>query len=229
VWTLKVYRVERDETLIHGLIDAEAELWDRIETGRPPAPTWGHKRTVDLVKAIQRFASDRVIDLPMAAAAAWAEYERIGREISQAQEVREQLKAKVVFALGDAGAAILPEGDSIIRRKRITRDAYTVEASEYVDVRKVKRPKGLTISEPVSERFQRAHDLLTSLGFTLKAQSDAGSRYYRYFSTEVRVSDHPANEATAAWMLREGVREVRVDNYAINVEEAVMRAAAVSV
>lgn len=146
VWTLKIYRVERNDELIDGLIDAERELWDRIQAGDPPEPTWGHDRTADLVRRMNRFVSDRVIELAGDVAACWDEYERLGQIEREAKKARDEMKARVEFAMGEARAAILPGGTHMIRRNLTRREGYTVEPCEFIDTRKVKVPKGIEVT-----------------------------------------------------------------------------------
>ena len=48
------------------------------------------------------------------------------------------------------------------------------------------------------------HSMLIQAGATLDQTSPSGSRYYTLNGSPVRVSDHPANEATSQWLDRAG-------------------------
>lgn len=68
------------------------------------------------------------------------------------------------------------------------------------------------------ELYSRAEMFLANLGYRLHDESESGSRYFRTFGNvwpTVRVSNHSANTATAAWMERNGVLEIRIDRPAL--------------
>lgn len=49
---IKVYPIERNEDLCHAIIEAAAELCERIVNGDPPEPNWTHPRAREVTKAL---------------------------------------------------------------------------------------------------------------------------------------------------------------------------------
>ncbi len=69
-----------------------------------------------------------------------------------------------------------------------------------------------TLKQPTVDPFAVATEALLRKGASLNVKSDKGSRHFELAGgLLVRVSDHPANEKTAAWMQRREVAEVRID------------------
>lgn len=66
--------------------------------------------------------------------------------------------------------------------------------------------------ERSQERFagevDSIHDAMLKAGWKLNKESESGSRYYSRGNELARVSDHAANEATRAWIDKNGVREI---------------------
>jgi hypothetical protein len=71
------------------------------------------------------------------AIADWLEYESLSRAIKQLEDARELKRARVLHAIGNNYAGILPDG-RMLRRKLITRKEYVVPARSYWDLRAVK-------------------------------------------------------------------------------------------
>ena len=135
---LKTYQVERNDSLIDGLIGAASDLWKRIENGDPPEPTWHHPSTLDLMKDLYRNVDPgKVVSLSDAARDAWAKYEELGKQSKQISDDRDAAKARVLAEIGDAAAGDLADG-RCVRRSVIEKAPYTVTPTPYVDVRAVK-------------------------------------------------------------------------------------------
>lgn len=231
VWTLKIYRVLRNEALIEGLIEAEAELWDRIQSGNPPPPQWGHAATLSLVKEMNKTIGEGRIVLSESAVADWERYRELGRVENEAKKERESLKARVLFEIGDRYAGVLPDG-RMIRRARITSEVKA-HTKDFIDAREVNYDGGpvegvesipaYVADEEIDARFEQVHSLLTEAGFVNYFTSDWNSHYYHSAdeSQRIRVADHPANKATLAWMERNDVASLRVDEIEGGVPNAV--------
>ncbi len=139
--TLGTYKVMRNDTLIKHLIAAALELWERIENGDPPEPNWEHASTVDLLRELHGTINDTRIVLSDEEVDHWSEYERIGKEITIAQDRRDMHKAHILHAIGDHGAGLLHDG-RMVRRKWIEKQPFTVTPKPYIDVRAVKSDAG---------------------------------------------------------------------------------------
>lgn len=135
--TLRLYTIRRHEHLIARMIELETELWQRIVTGDPPAPDFTHPKTPDLIRSLYGVAEGKAIDLPDEAVAAWADYQRLGEEEKRIEAERDALKAKVLYAIGDAAIADLGNGKQLTR-STVNRKEYTCKASSYVTLRERK-------------------------------------------------------------------------------------------
>jgi predicted phage-related endonuclease len=229
-WKLQVYRVERNQPLIDGLIDAAHDLWKLICAGQLPEPTWEHPSTLDLMKDLHRTIDPgKVIVLSEDAVAAVARRTAINKEIKVLETEYDALTAKILSELGDANAGDLGDG-YVMRRKVIQKASYVVSASSYTDMRRVKmktfmeEPTAIPSVVPTPVNVGRRDSIamrLEALGYRLKDESPAGSRYYCALGKpDVRLADHAPNYATESWMAREGVKEIRFDGNDFEVRDA---------
>lgn len=155
---LKAFKVVRNDTLIKLLIAAATELWQRIRDGRPPEPNWEHPSTPQLIKNIHQSIQDARIILTDDEAESWARYASLGDFISEANEERELIKAKIAHEIGDNYAGILADG-RMIRRKLIEKKPYTVTPEPYIELRAVKADSGRIVERVESKSpvtFQKA-------------------------------------------------------------------------
>ena len=138
---LKLFKVMRNDDLIKLLIAAGLELWERIQDGRPPEPNWEHSSTPKLIKAIHGSINDARIELNADEVALWSEYESINEMNKENKSRQDEIKARLLHAIGDNFAGILDDGN-MLRRKVIEKKPYTVTPEPYVDFRKVKADSG---------------------------------------------------------------------------------------
>jgi len=137
----RTYRIERNDSFIEELARAASEFWRRVELRDPPEPSWDHDRTPELVNLLHGTVSDGVIvDLTDTSRDSWAQYEALGQQIREFEKQRSELKARVLHEIGDHSGGDLGDG-RFVRRKVTLRKGYTVEPTEYVDVRAVKLKK----------------------------------------------------------------------------------------
>jgi putative phage-type endonuclease len=138
--TLKRFCVGRHDGVIEGILSAERELWERIQNGDPPPINWSHSRAIELVRELHQAVNSDTVSLSDESVAAWAEYERLGAEIKTADARRDQLKARVLAEIGNAGFGDLGDG-YMIKRSETIRKSYTVAETSFISARKVKAPK----------------------------------------------------------------------------------------
>lgn len=140
--TLKTYQVERNDRLIEGIIEAERELWQRIENRDPPEPNWEHSRTPQLIREMYGIVeAGDAIELSEEAARWWQCRKALMETIRENKEEADVLKSQVMHEIGNAPGGILPGTGKMVRRKEMTRKGYTVEEKYLIDVREVKVPK----------------------------------------------------------------------------------------
>lgn len=117
---LKTFRVLRNDELISLLIAAALELWQRIQNGDPPEPTWTHPSTPKLIREIHGSIQDTRIELTAEEAELWSEYEALGAKQREIKERRDVLQEMIrhVLKRGNHFAGLLPDG-RMVRRKLI--------------------------------------------------------------------------------------------------------------
>lgn len=142
----RIHRVERHEGLIASIVQTEADLWQHVINETEPAPDFGHRSCLQLMQRLYAAPGDEteIIDLDDEHVGEWSEYERLGKEMNALKERRDVCKAKVLHAIGDAAGGVLGDG-RMVRRKLTQRAGYTVEPTEFIDVRAVKVPKGMAV------------------------------------------------------------------------------------
>lgn len=130
----RVYHLERDDKIIESLISIEGEFWEKVMKREPPEPDWRHASTPELLKAIYGVAGGKEVDLAEEEAAFVAAYQEAGEREKQAKAAKDEAKAHLLHAMGDAALGRLSDG-TILTRKEIQRKAYSVEATSFIDFR----------------------------------------------------------------------------------------------
>lgn len=142
--TYRQFQVARDEELIERIVEAEADLWRRIQEGDEPDPDWKHPKTPALVSHLHGLAGGTVT-LTSDATLDWEKYEDLGRRIKELtkplEDERKVLKARVLHEMGDAAVGLLPGGEKQINRTQVaeTDVAYTRKAFVNVRASKVRK------------------------------------------------------------------------------------------
>lgn len=224
--TLRQFKVERNDTFIDGLVEAERELWERIVSGDAPEPNWRHARTPQLIRELFRSVDEgKVIDLSPDACAAWEARQRCKAEAKRLEAEAESFKSLVLYELGDSAAGILECGTRAVRRKRIERSGYEVKPSNYIDVREAKAPNSATVRQQTIKgdtllRLELMASELLSLGAKCCGVSETTiSRYFVFANGQrLRLSDHEPNKKTRGWMEEANVISVRVDGNDFNAQ-----------
>lgn len=150
---LKRFTVLRNDELITLLISAALELWERIQNGDPPPPDWSHPSTPKLIREIHSSIEDARIELSPDETAAWEQYEELGRMVRDTEAHRDELKARVLHAIGGNFAGLLPDG-RMVRRKLIEKEPYTVTPKPYIDARAVKADDGRIVPRETPRRIE---------------------------------------------------------------------------
>lgn len=136
---LAIYPVERNADIDRAIIEAGAKFWSCVETQTPPEIDLNHPAAIDTLKRIYPGTDGEATtgdDLLLA----WSKVERdAAAMITRYEKVQEGAKARILDAMGEAALITMPDG-SKYTRKQITRAAYSVEASEYVQLTYKKAP-----------------------------------------------------------------------------------------
>lgn len=137
--TLRLYQVARNDTLIEGIIAAERELWERIVNRDPPEPNFEHARTAELIRELHGLAEGRTIVLESDVATLWQQQRELAEQIKTLESEREQLRSRVLHAMGDAAIAACPGFEFELTRSIVKEATYTVERKAYIQIRQRKR------------------------------------------------------------------------------------------
>ena len=213
----RVYEVPADAELQEMLIDREAEFWRHVEEGTPPEPL-----NREDVKRRWQISSGAAIRAQQDTVALVKQLSR-AKQLAKAVEERiDELAATIQEEMGEAAELQSPEGKTLATWKNITInprfDLERFKAEQPDLFRQYLKPAApqrrflLAKAANVAANIDTATKRLLSLGGTLRAESESGSRYFDLpGGLRVRLADHDPNEATAAWMQREEVASVRVD------------------
>lgn len=141
---LRCFKILRNEDLIRLMIGAASELWQRIKDGRPPDPNWEHPSTPKLIREMNSTIRDTRILFTQEENQSWAEYVRLGEVIKKAEQQRDQIKARLEYAIGEHFAGVFDDG-RMLRRKEIAGSSGWVERKPRIDVRAVKYDGGAIV------------------------------------------------------------------------------------
>lgn len=133
----RVYTVHRDQRIIDHLIGIESEFWRRVQLKRPPEPDFAHRSTRDLIASLYGVDPEQTVTLGDQEMELVREYEEWGVDMREAGIKRDVAKSQLLYAMGAAGMAYLPDGRRMTR-KTVERKAYSVEATSYTDFRILK-------------------------------------------------------------------------------------------
>ncbi|WP_336597196.1 hypothetical protein [Paraburkholderia bengalensis] len=119
------------------IVEGEHEFWQRVEKHEAPEPDYTHPTMLELLKRMYTGTNGGEVQFDDDL----MHWHRVKQEadamIKQQKAVSDGAKAHLLRAMGDAAIARLPDG-STYKRKEVTRKAYTVESSTYIDFRHTK-------------------------------------------------------------------------------------------
>lgn len=135
----RVYTIGRNQKLIDRLIDEEREFMDRVARRDPPLPDFAHPTTAEILALIEPDEDSDLVLLDEEHAAMVDEFVAMGEQMKERDKRRDEVKARLIHALGNAAVGALPDG-RMVKRSKVDRGAYTVEPCSYITFR-VSQPK----------------------------------------------------------------------------------------
>lgn len=105
----QLHSVHRNDQLIEALIETETKLWERILARDPPPPIFDKPGALDSVRKLFGVGKGRVTLSPEEAALA-REFADVKDQIKQLEERKEELQAKLLYAIGDHECGLFPRG-----------------------------------------------------------------------------------------------------------------------
>jgi len=133
------YRIPYDPEFLPTVLPALEEFWHRVETRTPPEPDWSHPTTLENLQSLYAPVVGKSVALDAEMVQYATEYVQLGAEASAVNARRDEAKARLIAAMGDAELAALPDGRAITRRK-VERKGFTVEPTSYFNF-SIKEPK----------------------------------------------------------------------------------------
>jgi predicted phage-related endonuclease len=137
------YVVPRHAGIIEEVIRICSDFWRKVEDRVPPDPDFTHDSTLGLVKLIYGVKPDAVVKADSEQVAALgmlvAAYQDAAEREGLVKQERDSYKAQLLFAMKEASAMEVGT-EYVLTRKVVSKQAYTVAASEYVDLR-IKKQK----------------------------------------------------------------------------------------
>jgi len=132
---LRVYPLERDREMDDIIVAATHDFWhENILKDVPPEPNWEHRTTNAVLSQLYPGTSGATVEADESILA-WAKVAReASAKASEYEAVANTAKAHMLHFMGEA-AVLKLEGNSVFRRKAVTRKGYTVEDSSYIDAR----------------------------------------------------------------------------------------------
>lgn len=127
----RIVQCERNQSVIDHLIEIEREFMLAVERREPPLPDFQHATISDLLAQLEPEVGS-IVDLDDDAARLAIAYDVIGKQIREAEKLRDKVKARLLFAVGDAETAYLPRGLGKITRKIVDECQYSVTRKAYV-------------------------------------------------------------------------------------------------
>jgi predicted phage-related endonuclease len=128
---LRTYRFERDAEIDEIIIQGASDFWhNHVEKRVEPAKDYSSPGVQELIKKKFNLVSEEVINLPEEFAEVATQWFEAKEDIKHYDNLRKELEAKLLEAIGTAGKALLPNGGFLLR-KRVERKAYQVPASSY--------------------------------------------------------------------------------------------------
>lgn len=131
------FDVERNHKFIAVLVERLAAFWECVESGTPPAVVDGSESTRRALKLLHPKDNGETVALPQSVAIASEHLEIIEGHLKEMEQQRDQCRAKLMAAIGDATYGVLPDG-SMWSWKHSTRKGYTVKESETRTLRRIK-------------------------------------------------------------------------------------------
>jgi predicted phage-related endonuclease len=128
--------VERDEPYISALVEAEAEMWRRIQNADPPDPDTSESSERAL-REIYSQSSGEVIDLGDEADALIATIDEAKATLDAAREIKRSAEARMRALMGAAAIGRTPDGGEVkrvdVRERHV--EAYTAKAYSYLKIK----------------------------------------------------------------------------------------------
>lgn len=132
---LRVYTIERDETVAKFLLESAVEFWQRVQSGNPPALNVDHPSAADTLARLFRNPNATEILQADDQLRAWRDVMvEASAQMKTYEGVRDGAKLHLLAAMRSAGIIDFGDGQ-MFERKFVKRKGYVVADTTYIDSR----------------------------------------------------------------------------------------------
>lgn len=129
--------LERNEDFIKYLFQKLERFWFDHVLPRVPPPADGHQATTEALKRMFPTAEMKFVELPEKYLDHVQTLELISDKMKELEGKKDLLKNEIRLAMGDAAIGVFPDGSGY-SCKVTKKEAYTVDATEYRTLRRIK-------------------------------------------------------------------------------------------
>lgn len=127
---------ERDNNFCRLLLEKEEEFWDLVQKGEPPDVD-GSEVTTEALRRLYPTDNGLSVKLPDEALI-WDRHYREAQEIIDYWEkVKNEIRNRLVAAMGEASIGVLPDGGGAYSYKLVHKKEYTVPPKDYRMLRRL--------------------------------------------------------------------------------------------
>lgn len=157
-WPIKIFTVTADDEFCSLLLPQLERFWWHVTNRKPVPPDFAHETTLQLVRKMHpNVDPDRRIRLDARFGPLMERYWTLGKIAKKAEDMRDQIKAEVLFEAGDAAVMDIDGAPVIVERQAIKGGALVNYVTKPYVKMNVKFPK------------RHEHPLLGAADNTLKA------------------------------------------------------------
>lgn len=138
-FALTVYVVERNDAYFDLFDERIREFWQYVDRGEIPPIDWTHRTARQTIETIYPGVDGSVVEFGPDELALTTSYRAMSDRRKECADAADAIKNELQYRMGEAACALLPDG-TCWRRQRTKRAGYTVEPSEYLDFRHLKKP-----------------------------------------------------------------------------------------
>lgn len=136
----KSYEVQADAELQEYIVAGEQEFMERVKSGDPPPLDYSHRTALELVRRVYPGTNGEILKANEDALK-WRSTMEAAAEIERnAKREKDSARAALLHLMGEAAMLEFPDGRSF-RRMQVTKAAYHVEGSTYIDARMIRTPR----------------------------------------------------------------------------------------
>lgn len=144
----ELYEVPADIEIAEMIIEAAAKFWERVVSGNPPDPV----TYADAVARFGKIKSEGAVIMTPELSEVIADLYTVRKEKTELEAREEDLKGKIIIALGERGDTLISDGGNVIATYKLANGRKMLDAKAFEKDDPVTYAKYLKIGES-SRRF----------------------------------------------------------------------------